>query len=602
MNPRHTWIWLALAAGLFSFIVFYERGIKPPDAGPRKVLPGLVLSDIRAVQVLPRGQLAIYAARTNGEWNLTQPMHYPAEQGRIDGFLTVLSNLTATTYIPREELKNVAEEDVEYGFNEPQFSVMLGNQQQHFLIGNATAFGDQVFLKVVGNDGVFVVDGRLLQWFPKQANDWRQRAVVPWEKITFDRFVVANAGKILDLQVNPESRRWHIVSPMSTRADMVKVKVALQRLGGLVVQQFVSDDPKTDLEAFGLQTPELTLTFYRGTNELTSIDFGRSPTNAPELAYARAEGRSSIVTVPRASYEQWLASNSESFRSFFDRHLVTFTAMPDSIEVHGKDDFTLERIPNNVWRVTPQGFDADPGLMAGFLAALTNLQGAQIVKEVVTKPDLAAYALASPEVQYTLRAARTNAAGILTNTVLAQVSFGVTNQLYARRSNDEFVFTVEAASITNLPWISWQMRDRQIWKFSEDEVAGVTVHQNGKEWQIVRAGPATWKVAPGHQGVLDDVSAIAIEETVHRLGELSAAVWTRRGEPDDDEYGFKQRDYSVTVELKNGEKKQVHFGTDAPSRFPYGKVELAGETWIFEFPWLTFQNVLSYLHVPEYVH
>src|SRR5215510_10407296 len=101
MNPKHTWFWLTLAALLFAFIFFFERHVKKPEVGPRKVLSGLKAADVNSVVVLPRDQLSIQADRTNGGWRLhvAESVYYPAQSDLIENLLNTLENLSAN-YLP----------------------------------------------------------------------------------------------------------------------------------------------------------------------------------------------------------------------------------------------------------------------------------------------------------------------------------------------------------------------------------------------------------------------------------------------------------------------------------------------------------------------
>ena len=77
------------------------------------------------------------------------------------------------------------------------------------------------------------------------------------------------------------------------------------------------------------------------------------------------------------------------------------------------------------------------------------------------------------------------------------------------------IYGIAQADFNRLPEAGWEFRDRHIWSFSENDVAQITLHQNGKTRQIVHNGPNKWSLAPGSQGIITDA---AIEETAHRLG------------------------------------------------------------------------------------
>ncbi|HET7624881.1 MAG TPA: DUF4340 domain-containing protein [Verrucomicrobiae bacterium] len=600
MNPKKTWFLLAVAAGLFAFIFFLQRHSKPAATGPEKLLAGFSAKNVNDIRVLPKGQLLIHAQRTNGTWRLTEPLNYPAQNERIESLLSVLEHLAPARFIPSKELKDAQSSDEQFGFDSPQFSFTVGHGQRPVRIGRKTAPGDQVFVEVVGVDGVFIVDANLLKLLPHSASDWRQRALVDWRKLAFNRVVVTNAGKTLELQFSATNKSWHMTSPMDARADGDRVGHSIEQLQKLRVNEFVSDDPKADLDSFGLRPPDLTISFYRGTNSLISIGFGKSPTNDAKLAYAKRADQDTVVTVPRDAFDPWLLSHSHDFRDFFDPHLIALTRRPDSIEVHARDNFTL-RETNNVWRVLPENWLADSNLVREFIGSLTNFRVAGIAKEIVAEPDLPKYNLMPPSRQYILTATETNHSADVTNRVLAQVDFGTTtnNDVFARRPGESFVFSIKPADLQKLPSASWELRDRRIWHFTEDQVARVIIHEKGKTREIIHKGTNSWSLAPGSQGIINE---FALEETAHRVGDLSAAVWTARGDKERARFGFTEKDLRITMELKDGRKFEVEFGGTAPSGFPYAITQIENEPWIFEFPWTIYQFVQLYFTIPDYIH
>jgi hypothetical protein len=139
------------------------------------------------------------------------------------------------------------------------------------------------------------------------------------------------------------------------------------------------------------------------------------------------------------------------------------------------------------------------------------------------------------------------------------------------------------------------MRDRRIWNFNVNDVAGVTIQQFGRTRRIIRNGPHNWSLAPGSQGVIND---LALEELTPQFGALTAAAWTDHGGQNRAGYGFTDHGHQVTFELKDGSKRTVEFGGEAPSQFPYAAVTLDGEPWIFEFPWDLYQHVLTHFSAP----
>ncbi|HKI69828.1 MAG TPA: DUF4340 domain-containing protein, partial [Verrucomicrobiae bacterium] len=185
--------------------------------------------------------------------------------------------------------------------------------------------------------------------------------------------------------------------------------------------------------------------------------------------------------------------------------------------------------------------------------------------------------------------------------ILAHLNFGTeqADKVYVRRTDETSVYAVNLADFKRLPTNSWQLRDRQIWDFNTNDIAGITIEQNGKTRRILRKAAYSWTLAPGSQGIIND---LAIEEIARQFSQLKAAVWTDHGEQNLSRYGFTDQGLKITFELKNGNKDTVAFGGQAPSHFPYAAVKLNGETCIFEFPWGLYQYVTTYLTIPANAH
>jgi len=600
MNPKQTWFWVLVAAGLCTFIFLVERRQPAPPAGPAALLSGFQASAVTGLQIQPAGQRLMRLERTNETWRLTEPISYPAQTAVVGALLKVLERLAPFASLTAEELKNLPKADQEFGFTAPQLTLVLdrGGAQTRVQIGNRTAPGDQVFVQVVGVERVFIVDAELLKFIPRDVNQWRDPALADWRQIAFDRVLVTNLGKVLALQLDPTNRLWRMTLPMEARADCDKVLAALRQLGALRAAQFVTDDPKADLEPFGLQAPELSLTLMRGTNSLLTLDFGKTLTNDATQVFARREGQPSVVVVSKAPVESWRASHD----FFRDRHLVRLTAPLDEIEVQARDHFTLRQQADH-WLVLPQNFPADTAWVTNLIGQLRSLQVTQFVKDVVTAPDLPAWGLTNPVSQFILKTTVTNAAGDVTNAVLAQLDFG-TNQedlIFVRRADESPVYAVKLAEFQNLPDASWQLRDRRVWDFSENDVAQITIHQAGKVRELVRNGPEKWTFAPGSQGIMDDVVAAALDEAAHRLGQLSAAAWAAGPEASRADFGFTPRSHRIEVALKNGAVRTLEIGGTAPSGLPFAAAAPEREPWILELPLGVYQMVLTYLTIPANV-
>ena len=117
------------------------------------------------------------------------------------------------------------------GFDPPQFSITVagGRPVWQLKVGNKTAPGDQVFLRVVGADGAFVTDADWLRFIPHSANDWRDTALVDAGNAC-DRIVLTNGTKAIELQRDATNHLWRMLRPLQARADSERITEALQKL------------------------------------------------------------------------------------------------------------------------------------------------------------------------------------------------------------------------------------------------------------------------------------------------------------------------------------------------------------------------------------
>src|ERR1035437_7433486 len=361
MNPKNTWVWIAVAAGLFALVFLHQRYARKPGSELVRVLPNLKAAAVTSIQVSSGARTNIRVERTNGVWQLTKPLVYPAQAVSIENLLSQLERLTPAPYITARELRNRTKVDEAYGFVAPQASIVIEQPDYpvHLLVGSRTAPGDQVFLQVVGADGVYVVGADFLKYVPRTPEDWRDTTLIDLKGLAFDRLSVTNGAKLFELRRDATNKLWRMVYPLQARAYSARAEESLKLLQSVTVSQFLPDDPKADLEAYGLQSPELEVAFGQGTNTVARLQFGKSPTNDTRLVYARRIGVNAIVAVPKDLLAPWYARVND----FRDPSLVTLTAPVAEIDVRARDSSSLRLKTKGAWRVLPKGFPADGGVV-----------------------------------------------------------------------------------------------------------------------------------------------------------------------------------------------------------------------------------------------
>ncbi|MGH7977746.1 MAG: DUF4340 domain-containing protein, partial [Limisphaerales bacterium] len=458
-----------------------------------------------------------------------------------------------------------------------------------------TAPGDQVFVRVIGRDGIFVTDTDWLKFIPQSANDWRDTSLAG-DTAGCDSILLTNEMKhsqlIIQLQRDPTNHLWEMVRPLAARANGEYITAALQKLQTARVSQFITDNSNADLSAFGLQPAGLDLWLSHGSNVLSVIQAGKASTNDPTQVFARRGGWNAVVTTPVQTLSPWMGAVND----FRDPYLLELTAQVAEIEVTGPgtNHFLLLRDGPNHWTIPGETFPVDADSVQMFIELLASLRVSDFVKDVVTPADLPQYGLATPTRQIILRSAEGD-----TNAVIAQLLFGAsrTNGVFVQRSDENSIYAINPEDYASLPsGPAWHFRDRNIWNFGENDVAKITVRQNGKTMDVVHDGPGKWSLAPGSQGVIVPQE---IEYIAHDLGELqvgSAAAWWSRGLPNPASLGFRPGNLSLTVTLKKGKTYTVDFAPQSGVT-ALAAVTLDGERWVFIFPPDIYTLIQSFLTI-----
>jgi len=585
VNRKSTSILVLGALALLAYILVFERHAPSPvrlAEAARQLLPSFDPAQVSRVEII-RSNAVVRAERRLDQWRLTDPL-YPAQSVLIEDWLNTLGRQTRRAVLSATEVQAQPGGLAALGLAEPlaRVTVQQGPQRIQLRLGGRAAIGERGYVQLVGDDQVIATESALWDRLPQTASEWRDPVFVNLAGLRFDQVSVRSGGRGFEVQREGTHRLWRVTQPRSARADNGRIDQLWLRLQTVHVAQFVNDFPGADLEPYGLQTPELSVAFAQGTNLVMSVEFGRSPTNAPTLVYARRSLSAGIVLVPKALLE----ALAIPYTQLLDFQLLD-APLPElsRIEARAVEEFALAKQTNGTWRVVePRDLPADPAFVQVFLNRLKALRIARIEKEVVTDFDLPHYGLANPAQQYRFF----TPGGITgtTNQLLVRLDFG-TNQadeVFVRRSDENPVYALKRDDLQFFPLAAFELRDRRIWNFTTNEVAGVTLQIRGETRKLLRSPTGEWTFAAGSQGI---VNTFALEEAVFRLGQLWARAWVAQGGENLDRYGLPQINHRLTVEFidtATAKPLTVEFGATSRTGGPFAVTTLESGPVVFEFP------------------
>lgn len=599
MQKSLTWILLGTAAVLFAFIVYVDRRLPSTReaAEPARLFAALDPGEVSSVRIAFAAGGSVRADRTNGVWVLREP-NYPAQQTALENFVTNVASLRKLDSLAPHE---VALQGARHFGLEPAratVEVEAGTNVARFQIGGRAPLTNNVYLRLQPSGEVILASSSAAELAPAAADDWRDQRMGDLAGLAFDHLRIQSGPRSLELGRNATNRdgAWRIVRPVPARADQERIAAVLEALRGARVRQFVADQAP-DLERFGLQTPSVEFRLLKGTNSLYAVEFGASPTNQPNLVFARLLGRSNIVTVPREVAE----ALRQPYKNFHEPRLVSFKPQAlDRILIQSTEKFELERSASGAWTAVQgtERMSVDGGLLNRMVTNILSLEILDIAKEVPTEADLAAFGMTKPLASFAFFEKFTNASGILTNILFTEVAFGtnLADRIFARRSDESPVYFAPLAQMLSLPRRAFELRDRRLWTLPETNVTRVVLSNATGSVALQRGLNGSWSD--------DGVANEAIREAVFRLATLEAAEWTSIGESRKASFGIRAQPLTLFIEAKTAEGttvKAVEIGNATIKRNVYASTLLPGESEpvIFEFPGILFHSFIQLLPVPK---
>ncbi len=592
MNSKSTLRLVIVAIGLFAAIWFldWRRDGKGLVKGSPPLFPWFHGEQIVALDYITTNEL-LRVERATAGWRLTIPS-YPAQNTPIESLVATLGKARELGRITAREVLAEMGGLKTFGLEPAAATITIHQGQGRFdlKIGNRTPIGDQVYVQKLGEPDVLVTEAALLRGLPESNHEWRSLQLIQLSGVPYDRIQIRSGPRLVE--VERTNRIWRLTRPLPARADSVKIEQLVQQLNLARVGQFVTDSPSADLERFGLQPPELELNFLQGTNRLLALEFGASPTNDPSHIYARRLSQTNIVTVERSLLEIL----SLPYKSFHDLHLANVEIdRVDQIEVHGVEDFTLQKGANGHWQITqPSPALADTLWVQNFLTNLIAMEIVDFAKDVPTDADLQEFGLVPPQRSYTLRTTVTNAAGAATNMTLIKLDFG-TNRIdtsYARRPDETPAYLTRYGDLLQLPKQSYELRDRKLWNFPSSNIVAISSSFNGLNPRLARNPSYGWSQ--------DSIINAGVEETLFRTSQLEALSWTARGDSKLRLLGFSNNSHTLTFEvlgIGTTPTYQVTFGARTLRKNIYASVVRPGEIErvIFEFPGRLYTDLMEQL-------
>jgi hypothetical protein len=194
------------------------------------------------------------AKNSSGDWQITEPKAYRADQSAVTGMTSTLSSLNSERMV-----EDKASDLKAFGLDQPSLEVDLtekNNKSQRLLLGDDTPTSAGVYAMLAGDPRVFTVASYTKTSIDKSVNDLRDKRLLPVNADRVSR--VELVKKSADIEFGRNKDDWQILKPSPMRAD------------GVQVGDLVRDLTNAKMDLSGSDTKDATVKFNGGTPVATA--------------------------------------------------------------------------------------------------------------------------------------------------------------------------------------------------------------------------------------------------------------------------------------------------------------------------------------------
>jgi hypothetical protein len=244
-------------------------------------------------------------AKTEGEWQIEQPIATRADFGAVEGLVSRISSAQMKSIAAAEatDLKT-------YGLDKPAASVKIGtgSSQATLVIGAAAGEG-AVYAKDGARPAVFTLDSSLVDDLKTDAGEYRQKDLFDARAFTATRIDITRNGqavafektKVKDKDGKDEAR-WKQVLPSAKDVGSATVEAMLSVVTNARAMGFVTASTKTNLDKPALT---IAITYDQGKEE--RVTFARNGADG----FAQRSGTPGAATVETATIDSIIKALDE---------------------------------------------------------------------------------------------------------------------------------------------------------------------------------------------------------------------------------------------------------------------------------------------------
>lgn len=348
---RNTTNWMLLIGALLlgGFILLVERD-KENSIEKQQRARTLFAVYPESIDYLEteRNGVVIACVKEGETWRLTKPADAPVNEAIVEKMIAGMAGVERGRLLSADTLDDRALTPADYGFDDPRARITFKNSRGTFtwLVGRDAPLGDEIYVMAKDSSDIIRAPRTLLNLVPEDPAWIRDRTFFSGSPAAVKGIDLHRATGFLQLR-RPDSNGWLLQQPVTGYANPQPLIEWIETVFSGRIVGFVTDE-KTDLTAYGLETPDTELALYQQNGDVQTLLVGRAPADNPDVRYAKRVEQDTVFTVP-AEWAAKLEVNPSDLRS---RRLLHITPPQIQAVTISRGENTVELTKtNSTWQV-----------------------------------------------------------------------------------------------------------------------------------------------------------------------------------------------------------------------------------------------------------
>jgi hypothetical protein len=353
--------------------------------------------------------------------------------------------------------------------------------------------------------------------------------------------IVMEREMVKEVMEGEADYRWVITAPVKTRGDLYAIDAIVSKIKEGKREEVVWESLEKE-EEYNLDSPQHSLRFYyEGDSTQYGIDFGIESLDKRKV-FAKVAGKDKIFSVP----VQFRYDVIKSLFDLRDKTLAYFKA-EDVVKISYLSTvgaFVLER-EGEEWYLMPDRVKASKIRVEIYAGNLTYGHFVEVEEE--KGGELEKYGLDAPRMIVSFKLEdNSDYMFIVGDSVAGEGA----EYYYAMRSTDRMVFQVKSELVGELAKTAFELRDRRIFDFQENEVTAVTLQKEGRFFELNREDDE-WIFQDTGETVEREYKVDSILRGI-KNAEYEIIEPLERGDKQWEETGIENAAYAVTLTFNTG--------------------------------------------------